>query len=151
MRHTLLALLLLLGAISHSFAQTYRYYLHIPDNTIISSVTNDLPSSITPVFNDPAINAIIARYTITEWKKAFPTSGYEHSRCIYQIACDSPTLPVELRAYNSTLFHRTQSCLICCLQALIHQMIQAYIMISTWSLYGPVRRGSLQKVTLISS
>src|ERR1044071_6048600 len=104
MKHTLCALLLLMGAISHSFAQTYRYYLHIPDQSIISSVSNALPASITPVFTDPGINAIIANYTITEWKKAFPTSDYASSRCIYQITCDSPTLPAELHAYDSTLF-----------------------------------------------
>jgi hypothetical protein len=104
MRNTLLALLLLLGATCHSFAQTYRYYLYIPDNSIISSVTNALPASITPIFNDPNINAIISNYTITEFHKAFPTADQEYLRHCYKITCDDPALPGALRTYDAVLF-----------------------------------------------
>ncbi|WP_276132470.1 S8/S53 family peptidase [Polluticoccus soli] len=103
MKHALLWSLLLLGAISQSFAQPYTFYLSIPDNSIITSVAKG-GGTVTPTFNDPNINSIIGNYVVSGFNKAFPTSKYEYLRNVYKIQVDDSAILSDLRNYDSTLF-----------------------------------------------
>src|SRR5690554_4329438 len=98
MRQIFFILLLCLPT-NRAVCQEALFYLHIMDKERIVSYNEGIP-----IFDDPNINAIFDKYSVTNFSKAFPLSGYDYLRKIYQITADSVGLAQELVEFDNGLF-----------------------------------------------
>lgn len=95
----ILMMLLLCLLVNTGYAQEVEFYLWITDKDQIVGYNDGLPE-----FYDEDINNIFSNYEVTHFAKAFPISGYESLRMVYNVRCDSIGLAEELVAADPVLF-----------------------------------------------
>ena len=83
-----------------ALATEFSIYVTIPDTTILSYVTLEGK----PIFNNPAINAIIDQYYVTGFHQAFPNAREQYLKQAFQMNCSSIDLGIALTTNFSTLF-----------------------------------------------
>lgn len=76
-----------------SYAQEhFKFYVEIPNNTIVPEVSYKRNGSVILSFNNKDLNSLFSNYTIYRFEKAFPDTGIPKLEEVYYVECDNENL-----------------------------------------------------------